>query len=287
MALHLLVVEGNTRADRAAYREGFGLTASESYARTLTELAPDARCDIVCPADEGANLPGASALGDYDGVFITGSALNLYDGGREITRQIELARAVFAAKVPFFGSCWGLQVATAAAGGEVIKNPVGREVGVARNIALTEAGRNHPLLAGRPAAFDALCTHLDIVGRLPDDATILATNAYSPVQAAEIRHDGGKFWGVQYHPEYGFGEVAAIIARRGASLAREGLVSSEQEALKYADELRSLDAPPAPGDAAWRLGIGADARSPALRRTELGNFLATWVRPETAARGRT
>ena len=126
MALHLLVVEGNTRADRAAYREGFGLTASESYARTLTELAPDARCDIVCPADEGANLPGASALGDYDGVFITGSALNLYDGGREITRQIELARAVFAAKVPFFGSCWGLQVATAAAGGEVIKNPVGR-----------------------------------------------------------------------------------------------------------------------------------------------------------------
>ena len=43
-----------------------------------------------------------------------------------------------------FGSCWGLQVITAAAGGSVRKNPKGREIGFGRGIRLTEAGRKHP-----------------------------------------------------------------------------------------------------------------------------------------------
>ncbi len=72
-----------------------------------------------------------------------------------MTRQIELAKAVFAAGVPFFGSCWGLQVAVTAAGGEVRANPRGREFGFARRILLTEAGREHRLFAGKPAAFEA------------------------------------------------------------------------------------------------------------------------------------
>ena len=134
MSLHLLVIEGDTRDNRDAYRAGFGMTASDAYAATLREIAPDAVCDIGFPADEGAGLPDAAGLDAYDGALITGSALNLYDGGPAITRQIDLARAVFASRTPLFGSCWGLQVATAAAGGEVLRNPKGRQIGVARNI---------------------------------------------------------------------------------------------------------------------------------------------------------
>lgn len=163
MALRLLIVEGNIREDREAYRASFGQTASESYAATLSDLAGDATCDICFPADAGAELPGSEGLEAYDGVAVTGSALNVYDGGPAIQRQIDLARAIFAARTPFFGSCWGLQLVSAAAGGEVKKNPRGREIGVARNIWPTEAGRGHPVLAGRSAAFDAPCSHIDHV----------------------------------------------------------------------------------------------------------------------------
>ena len=83
-------------------------------------------------------MPNGNGLDDYDGVAITGSALNVYDGSGEVERQIDLARAVYASGTSFFGSCWGLQVAAVASGGTVIKNPVGREIGIARNIALTE-----------------------------------------------------------------------------------------------------------------------------------------------------
>jgi GMP synthase (glutamine-hydrolysing) len=286
MTLHLLVVEGNIREVRESHRAASGKTASERYAEVLIEIAPDARCDLCFPTDEGANLPDAAGLEAYDGVAITGSALNLYDGGQAVTRQIELARAVFAARTPFFGSCWGLQVATAAAGGDVFPNPLGREIGLARNIALNEAGRAHPMLMGRPPAFDAICTHLDVVTLPPHDATTLAGNAMSAVQAAEIVWNGGRFWGVQYHPEYSFREIAAIIERRAPVLTREGFFRGEADARPYCDDLRLLDAAAAPRDVAWRLGIGEEAVDPRRRRTELANFIEAFARPEKSRRGR-
>jgi GMP synthase (glutamine-hydrolysing) len=285
MSLRFLVIEGNIRDDREAYRSGLGLTASEAYAATLAQIAPDAVCDICFPADEGADLPDAEGLEAYDGVVMTGSALNLYDGGPAITRQIDLARAVFASRTPFFGSCWGLQVASAAAGGDVLRNPRGREVGFARNIWPTAMGRAHPLLAGRPGAYDAPASHIDIVAP-PPGALILAANAMSAVQAAQIAWGGGTFWGVQYHPEYSLREIAAIIARRAPTLAREGFFPDENAAEAFAGDLRALDDAPQRRDIAWRLGLGGEVLDPPRRRTELINFVEAWVRPAKSVRGR-
>src|SRR3954470_16161717 len=92
------------------------------------------------------------------------------------------------------------------------------------------------MLSGRPPAYEALCTHLDIV-ELPAGSVVLASNLLAPVQAAEI----GTFWGVQYHPEYSFSEVAAIIERRAEALVSEGFVANAATARDYARDLRGLD----------------------------------------------
>ena len=286
MTLRLLVVEGNVQLAREAHRASFGKTPSQSYADTLTSIAPDAVCDICLPADAGANLPNGAGLSDYDGVAVTGSALNVYDGGEAVERQLELARAVFSSGTPFFGSCWGLQLAAAAGGGTVVKNPVGREIGIARNISPTEAGARHKLLEGRPAAFDAPCTHLDIVTVPPSDSTVLATNRFSNVQAAEIRHGGGTFWGVQYHPEFTLRELAVIIGRRAGALAQEGLFADEAEGKAYCADLLALDADPARRDIAFRLGIEPELLEPERRLTELRNWITHRVREEKVHRGR-
>jgi GMP synthase (glutamine-hydrolysing) len=286
MGLTLLVAEGNAREEREAQRAAYGASASEAYANCLREIAPEARIDLCFPADPGANTLDSGGLETYDGVFITGSALNLYDGGPEISRQVELARAIFAAGAPFFGSCWGLQVACAAAGGLVMPNPKGREIGVARKIAPSAEGAIHPMLKGRPAAYDAPCTHLDIVV-LPDvGAVALAGNAFCPVQAAEIRYDCGVFWGVQYHPEYSLTTLAAIIARRTERLAGEGIVEGPEACARYCADLRALDSEPSRADIAWRIGVDEDMTDPRRRRTELANFLEAFVRPEQSRRGR-
>ena len=132
----VLVIDGNRAATRAAQVAAGGQPSGEGYLCVLQQLAP-LDCDILRPADGEVQWPAGVALADYDGVAMTGSALNVYDGGAHIERQVELARAVFASGVPFFGSCWGLQVAVTAAGGRVRANPLGREFGFARRIALS------------------------------------------------------------------------------------------------------------------------------------------------------
>ena len=286
MALRLLVIEGNTAGAREGHRAGYGKTPSQSYADVLGEIAPDAICDICYPTDPGANLPDAGGLASYDGVAMTGSSLNVYDGGPEIMRQLDLARAVFASRTPFFGSCYGLQIAAAATGGDVVKNPRGRAVGIARNIAPNDAGRAHPLLAGRPAAFDAPCVHLDIVALPPEGAVILAGNAHTPIQAAEIRHDGGVFWGVQYHPEFSLGELAVIIRRRIPIFIAEGFFRDSAQGEAYCDEMTALHGDAARSDIAWRLGIQPEITDAHRRVTELRNWIAHFVQPEKSRRGR-
>lgn len=286
MGLRLLVVEGNLRDARAAYKAGWGKTPSESYAQVLAEIAPDAACDLCFPADPGANLPDAGGLAGYDGIVLTGSALNIYDGHPGTRAQIDFARAVFRSGTPFFGSCWGLQVASAAAGGEVARNARGREAGIARALVATEAGRAHPLLAGRGASWDAPCHHLDVVAVPPPGATVLAANANSAVQAAEIAHDGGVFWGVQYHPEFSLGEVAAVLRRAAPGMIAEGFFADAGAATRYCDALATLDRDAARADLAFQLGVAAEILDARARTTEIRNFLESYVRPAKSRRGR-
>jgi len=286
MGLRFLVVEGNTRDAREIHRATYGRTPSESYAAVLQDIEPGLVYDIALPADEGANLPDPAGLAAYDGIVLTGSRLNIYDATPEIRRQVDLMRAVYASGTPSFGSCWGLQVAAVAAGGDVRANPAGWEVGIARRLSPTEAGRGHPLLAGRPAAYDAPAIHLDAVTTAPEDCIVLAANAVSPVQAAAIRHDGGTFWGVQYHPEFSLDELAVILRRRAGALVQKGFCRNAGEAEGYADELAALHADPARTDLAWRHGLDAEVLDPGRRTREIRNFIEARVMPEKSARFR-
>jgi GMP synthase (glutamine-hydrolysing) len=286
MGLRFLVVEGNTREGREGHRVAYGLTPSQSYAAVLNHLAPDALCDIALPADEGANLPDAAGLASYDGIFLTGSALHAYHVEPAVTRQVELAREAFRSRTPVFGSCWGLQMGALAAGGDVAVNAAGREVGFARRIVPNEAGRAHPLLAGRPGAFDAPAIHLDVVSALPGEVTVLASNALTPIQAAEIRHEGGVMWGVQYHPEFSLAELAVILGRRAHFLIREGFFAGEEDHARYVEDLRALHEAPSRRDLPWRHGLDEEVLETGRRLTELRNFIAHQVRPEASRRGR-
>ena len=129
----VLVIDGNVAEIRAKQTAALGYDSGGGYARILRRIDPALELDILAAAD-GATLPTGVALGSYDGVTMTGSALNIYNGGEPVTRQIELAKAALAAGVPFFGSCWGLQVAVTAAGGEVRANPRGRETHRAQRV---------------------------------------------------------------------------------------------------------------------------------------------------------
>ncbi len=277
----ILVVDGNVAEIRARQVAALGYDSGSGYSRVLHRLDASLQIDVVLAADGDFELP-AGGLENYDGVTMTGSALNIYNGGAPVTRQIELAKAVFAAGIPFFGSCWGLQVAVTAAGGEVRANPRGREFGFARRIVLTDAGRQHRMLAGKPAAFEAPCVHRDEIARLPAGATILAQNEFG-VQAAAFTWRAGTFWGVQYHPEYGYLDIAAAAERYGQTLVSEGMFRDPEALQSFAGELRALQANPADTALNWKHALGPAMQSEALRLLEIRNWLGAKVLPAANA----
>ena len=277
-APRILVLDGNVAAVRARQIAATGYDSGTGYARMLKRLMPDVECDVIRPADADPGLPAGFGLSAYQGVTMTGSALNLYNGGPEIERQVEMARAVLEAGVPFFGSCWGLQVAVTAAGGKVRMNPRGREFGFGRRIQLTDAGRTHPLYAGKPAVFEAPTIHKDEIETLPAGATLLASNEMG-LQAAAFNFGRGTFWGVQYHPEYDYLDIAAAAERYGATLVEEELFSDLEALSTFARDLRYLQAHPSDPPLAWKHGLGPAIIDERLRMVEIRNWLTAQVLP--------
>src|SRR5271155_3711 len=102
---NILIAEG-TPAAWQAERADFGIPSNHSlFAAALHLHRPDIRCTPLNIAD-GVPFPLGTALADFDGVMFPGSPLHIYDRTPAVTRQIDFARAAFAAGVPVWGSCW-------------------------------------------------------------------------------------------------------------------------------------------------------------------------------------
>src|SRR5437016_71869 len=260
--LNILIAEG-TPAVWQTERAGFGLPSNFSlFAAAVRLHCPDIRCTPLNIAD-GEALPFGITLSDFEGVMFPGSPLHIYDPDPCVRRQIDFARAAFVAGVPVWGSCWGLQLAVVALGGSVRRNPRGRELPIARAITVTEAGRAHPLLASRPAVFDALCSHLDEIKTLPPDSLVLAENEVSAVQAIAVEPpSGGSFHGTQYHPEHTLAVSAALIELRATELVEEGFGTTPSEIVAMAADYRALDAEPTRRDLIWRYGVASEIMDP-------------------------
>ncbi|TFG68275.1 MAG: type 1 glutamine amidotransferase [Thermomicrobiales bacterium] len=262
----------------AASRENFDRFdvghAHDLFKDFLRREAPNAIAEIVYVADPGFTLPPGTSIDDFDGFIWTGSDLTVYhtDDPR-VAAQIDFAGSLMREGAASWGSCWGMQLASLVAGGEVDLNPRGREWGIARDIRLTDAARRSPMLAGKPAAFDAFIMHLDVVTRLPEGTSPLATNTHSPVQAAVIEDGDASFWSTQYHPEFNLHEMARLIAARARVLVREGLFPDEAAVATYAAKMKELFANPDSAELRAELDAGDDIIDPQIRELELRNWL--------------
>ncbi len=278
--LTICILNGYPRASR----DNFDLAGvghpHDLFKNFLSRYVPGATVDVLFVADPDETLPTGTGLTSYHGYIWTGSDLTIYDTDDvRVTRQIELAREIFRVGVPSYGSCWGIQMAAVAAGGEVAKNPKGREWGLARRITRTQDGRRSHLLAGKPDSYDGFIMHLDEVTRLPSGATLLATNEHTRVQALEVRHAKGTFWACQYHPEYNLQEMARLIAARSEPLVAEGFFTDTAQVRGYALDLQALHEQPNSSELRKKLTIDSDILTVEIREQELRNWIDFLVLP--------
>ncbi len=271
--LRLLVAASETPEQEASRRARSGATSAGTYVETLKQMAPDATVrEASCV--HAAAPPDAAALRGFDGVIFAGSPIQMHEASPETRAAAAFMAAVYASGTPAFGSCAGLQIAAVAAGGTTAPRGGGMAAGIARGIVATPTGRDHPMLTGRPATWDAPAMHSAVVDRVPEGGTVLAASAGTPVQAMEIRSGAGRFWGVQYHPELALTEIGQALAAQADALIGEGLAEDADAVARYADALAALEADADRRDLAWQLGLDAQVVARDRRRLEIANFLA-------------
>jgi GMP synthase (glutamine-hydrolysing) len=117
--------------------------------------------------------------------------------------------AVFEAGVPILGICYGMQLMTAALGGEVAPAPH-REFGLA-NIRITP---NAPLFASVPEELRVWASHGDFVAAAPAGFAITATSANAPVAA--MAAPDRRMYALLFHPEVAHTDRGADILRNFA-----------------------------------------------------------------------
>lgn len=183
------------------------------FTRTLGFEAPVAR------AHEGEPLAKALEQHRPQGIIATGSPLSVTEEAPWMLRLGADLLAAGARGTPVLGVCFGHQLLARAAGGKVVVNPRGREIGTVR-VKLTGAGRRDPLFAwASEDEIDVQATHLDAVDPLPARATLLASNENCAAQAYRLSEAVA---GVQFHPEMSVAAMRDLILSRRDKLAAEG-----------------------------------------------------------------
>lgn len=170
----------------------------------------------------------------YAGVITGGSPYSVTDpadrkspGQRLAEAQLSrLANEALDRDAPVFFTCFGIGLLTLALGGTVDRTHP--EDVSATEERLTEAGRADPVAGALPDRFFALTGHKESAPEVPPGATLLATNAASPVQLYRV----GNLLASQFHPE----PTTQEFVERATTYSRHGYFA-ESELTAIADAL--------------------------------------------------
>jgi len=205
--MRLMILAAGNTMPAIAERRG-------DYDRWIRETTGDAWTGSWAVHDvrTDAPLPGAR---DADAFVITGSSSSVTERAPWMLRAEALIRGIEKARVPLLGICFGHQMIAQALGGDVTKNPRGREIGTVR----LERVADDPVFAGLPRSFDVNATHVDAVAKLPPNAEVLATTSLDPVAAFRV---GDRVRAVQFHPEFDADVMRGYLHARSEIVRSEG-----------------------------------------------------------------
>jgi GMP synthase (glutamine-hydrolysing) len=197
-------VVGPSRTSSVAHQTiivlDFGSQYTQLIARRLRELS--VYCEIL-PFDTPAAVIAARAP---VGVILSGGPKSVSDAGAP-----RCDPAIFALETPVLGICYGMQLMTAALGGEVAPAPQ-REYGHA--LVRVRDSTTAPIFTAMPDELRVWASHGDLVASAPPGFAVIATSANAPVAAMENR--SRRLYALLFHPEVAHTERGLEILRNFA-----------------------------------------------------------------------
>jgi GMP synthase (glutamine-hydrolysing) len=172
--------------------------------------------------DAGDRLPDWRT---FDAIVAMGGPMGVYEDERLpwLEEEKQLIADAVSAQMPYWGVCLGAQLLAASLGARVYSGER-PEVGIYRDVSLTEDARLDPVFADAPSPLTALQWHADTF-ELPSGARLLASSPLYPHQAFVWR----RAYGLQFHLEVSaalaasWGEVPAYAQALTQTLGPSGL----------------------------------------------------------------
>ena len=173
-----------------------------------------------------SGAPSERELGEADVVLLGGSGdYSVAKGGPWLPAALETMRRLHRTSKPTFASCWGFHAMARAMGGEVVTDRSRAEVGT-HWLELTPEGKDDPVFGPLGDRFQVQIGHEDIVTRLPEGATLLASSASVEIEA--FRFDDRPIYCTQFHPELGRDGLITRIAQYPGYLPLTGHSTLEE-----------------------------------------------------------
>ena len=186
------------------------------------------RCDRdqIRVFDLLSGVPSEPELGEADVVLLGGSGdYSVAKGGPWLPAALEAMRQLHETSKPTFASCWGFQAMARAMGGEVVTDRSQAEVGT-HWLKLTPEGKKDPVFGPLGDRFQVLIGHEDIVTKLPEGATLLASSA--TVENEAFCFADKPIYCAQFHPELDRAGIIARIAQYPSYLPLTGYDTLEE-----------------------------------------------------------
>jgi GMP synthase-like glutamine amidotransferase len=213
------ILEADTLADDVVQR--FGRYA-ESFTRLFSGVDPQLRFRTyhVTENEYPENIDACDAY------LITGSRSSCYEDLDWIHRLKAFARDCVDHEIKLLGICFGHQLIAQTLGGAVERSDKGWGIGLASS----DVAHTPNWLVPHKKEFNLLVSHRDQVTRLPDEASLIATNDFCPIAGYQVNHTVLTFQG---HPEFSRDYLQYIMTQRreviGEEAYEQGLKSMEKD----------------------------------------------------------
>ena len=241
MSLNILIVEGNNPEDSSVFIKAAKASCSENLKNLVQNIEPSAEVKIINPSKDNETKEALENMDQYHGIIFTGGAMRINDMTDEIKKHINFASNCFKHGKKILAICWGLQVCSTAAGGQVAPAKNGAHIGIATDVKINDEGKKNLIYKNKKDIFTTPAFNFDEVIELPEGAELLSSDSINRVMAIYFKSGQSEIWGLQYHPDYEYWQMVNLSNARKDRLLNNNIFENEDEFEKHVNYIKEQD----------------------------------------------
>ena len=241
MSLNFLIVEGNNPKESEVFIKAAKASCSQNLKNLVLEFRPKANIKIINPGNDEETNEALENINQYHGIIFSGGAMRINDMTDEIKKHINFASNCFNHNKKILAICWGLQVCSTAAGGKVAPGKNGAHIGIASDVEINEEGQKNLIYKNKKQTFTTPAYNFDEVCEIPAGATLLSSDKVNNVMSVYFKSGNSEIWGLQYHPDYEYGQMISLSNARKDRLLNNKVFNNENDYSKHISLIEEED----------------------------------------------